>query len=102
MTYRNRQLLDLAHEAPCFAKFPHDCNAHMGCVPAHSNWLLFGRGSSHKTPDWAFAAVCSNAHRDIDPSLAPRFDREQRQTEWTIAYIGTQNWLWENEKLEIA
>lgn len=102
MTYRNRKHLDLAHAAPCFAKFPHDCNAHLGCVPAHSDMLVFGRGHGHKSPDWAFASVCPNAHAYIDPELAPRFDREQRQTEWIIAYVLTQDWLWKNGKVKVA
>jgi hypothetical protein len=92
-------LLDLAHEMSCQAQFPHDCNDALGCVPAHSDMLIFGRGCGHKSPDWAFAAVCSNAHTEIDPKLAPKFDREQRQTEWLRAYVATQNFIWEHEKV---
>jgi hypothetical protein len=102
VTYRNRKLLDIAHEMPCLAKFPHDCTEHLGCVPAHSDMQIFGRGIGHKTPDWAFAAMCHNAHREVDPKLAPQFDREQRQIEWMLAYVATTNWLFENGKLKVA
>lgn len=101
MTYRNRRLLDLAHEMSCHAAFPHDCNQWDGCVPAHSNWQIWGRGSGHKTPDWAFAAVCPNAHAILDPKVSPVFDREQRQTEWLKAFVGTQNEIWESGKVVV-
>lgn len=102
MTFRNRKLLNLAHDIPCQAKFPHECNDHLGSHPMHSNWQIWGRGAGHKAPDWAFAAGCGNAHKIIDPGLNPQMDREQRETEWLKAYVGTQNWLWENEKVKIA
>ena len=102
MTYRNRKLLDIAHGMPCMAKFPHKCTQHLGCEPAHSDMQIFGRGHGHKAPDWAFAAMCHNAHQEIDPKLAPAFDRDQRHTEWMRAYVATMNWLFENELLEVA
>ena len=55
MTFRNRKLLDIAHTAPCFARFPHQCTQHLGCDPAHSDMQLFGRGHGHRAPDWAIA-----------------------------------------------
>lgn len=102
MTYRNRKLLDLAHDMPCCAKFKHDCNDHNGCEPAHSDMQIFGRGIGHKTPDWAFAAMCPNAHREVDPKLNPKFDRDSRHMEWMRAFVETQNWIWENRKVKVA
>lgn len=102
MTFRCRPLLDISHEMPCQFKLPHKCTQHLGCVPVHSNWLIFGKGFAHKAPDWAWAAGCAAAHAEIDPALGATMDREQRETEWTIAYIGTQNWLWMNERVRVA
>jgi hypothetical protein len=99
VTYRNRKLLDLAHDMPCQARFPHVCNG--PSVPAHSNQQIFGRGFSHKSPDCFFAAVCPAAHDAID-GRAPGMDRETKQAEWQRAYIATIQWLWENEKLKVA
>jgi hypothetical protein len=89
MTYRNRRLLDLAHDMPCMAKFPHACTMYFGVEPAHSDSQLFGRGHGHKSHDFAFAAMCHAAHVALD-----EFDREAKQAEWLRAYIGTQNHLW--------
>ena len=97
MTYRNRKLLDLAHDMPCFADFPHDCYEYMGCDPAHSDSQLFGRGHGHKSHDFAFAAMCNNAHRDLD-----HMEREEKQAEWLRAYVKTQNYLWENNLIKVA
>ena len=102
MTYRNRKLLNLAHDIPCQAQFPHECNDSYGSEPAHADWQIFGRGVGHKCSDWAFAAMCHNAHKMIDPKINPTFDREQRKTEWLLAYVKTQEWLWTNELLRVA
>lgn len=97
MTFRSRQLLNLAHTMPCCARFPHDCTGYQGCDPAHSDSQIFGRGHGHKSADWAFAAMCHVAHLQLDT-----FTREQKQAEWLIAYVATQNWLWENGRVKVA
>lgn len=101
MTYRNRRLLNLAHDIPCTAQFPHDCNDANGCEPAHSNWQNAGRGGGHKAHDFMFAALCPNAHKMIDPKIGQSWDREQRQTEWNLAYVKTWEWIWENELVKV-
>lgn len=97
MTYRDRKLLDLAHEMPCFAAFPHECYAYLGCDPAHSDSSIFGRGIGHKTHDWAYAAMCNTAH-----SMLATFDREQKSSEWLRAFVKTQTYLWENKLIKVA
>ena len=90
LTFRSRKLLDLAHTMPCQAKFPHQCWARFsGSEPAHSDSQMFGRGFSHKSGDMFFAALCHNAHVELDT-----FDREAKQAEWLRAYIATQEHLW--------
>ena len=88
-TFRSRKLLDLAHGMPCMAKFPHLPCGGYNCEPAHSDSQLFGRGHSHKSADWAFAAMCQNAHMRLDD-----FERSVKQAEWLRAFIATQNYIW--------
>lgn len=97
MTYRNRKLLDLAHTAPCFADFPHQCGGWQGCDPAHSDSSIFGRGHGHKSDDCFFASLCNSAHRMLD--LMPR---EEKLFTWLRAYSKTQTYLWENKLIQVA
>lgn len=97
MTYRNRKLLNLAHDSPCFAQFDHLCTEHLGVEPAHSDAQIFGRGHGHKSHDFAFAAMCHTAHMQLDT-----FEREVKQTEWLRGHIATMEFLWSNEKLKVA
>lgn len=90
-TYRNRALLNIAHQMPCTATFKHICKAYEGVEPAHADSLMFGRGVGHKTPDWAWISVCHAAHLMLDT-----FEREQKFNEWLRAFVSTQNYLWEN------
>ena len=90
-TYRNRKLLNLAHNMPCMATFEHECFGYLGCDPAHSDSKIFGRGFGHKSNDWAFAAMCNNSHKMLDT-----FDRELKFYEFLRAYSATQKYLWEN------
>ena len=108
MTYRNRKLLDLAHEIPCQAQFKHECtglyvqdNGKYLCVPGHSNNQIFGRGGWHKCPDNFFAALCPPAHDAID-GRSGDMDRETKAAEWLRAFIATQTHLWESGKLRVA
>lgn len=97
MTFRSRKLLNLAHDLPCMARFPHACSQYSGVEPAHSDSQMFGRGHGHKASDWAFAAMCHTAHMMLDT-----FSREQKQTEWTLAFADTHEWLWSNELVKVA
>lgn len=99
MTYRNRQLLNLAHTMPCMAEFPHQCTGHDGCEPMHSDHHIFGRGGWHKSHDFAFAAGCHNAHVYLTAKVNDELSREQKFFDWLRAYVKTQAWLWENEKV---
>ena len=97
MTYRNRHLLDLAHDMTCMATFEHECVGWRGCEPAHSDWSMFGRGNNHKSHDFAFAAMCHNAHTQLGT-----FERELKRMEWLRAYVLTLEWLWENKLIRVA
>lgn len=95
MTYRNRKLLDLAHDMPCMARFYHVCDGLS--EPAHSDQLRHGRGLGHKTGDMWFSAMCHNAHMALDTMT-----RETKTAEWERAHIRTMEWLWENGKVRVA
>ena len=102
VTFRSRKLLDIAHTGPCFADFPHLCTAHLGCEPAHSDSLIFGRGSWHKTPDWAVAFMCHNAHVEMTAKVGGSMPREEKFYAWLRAYVRTMNYLFENAKVKVA
>lgn len=102
MTYRNRQLLDLAHDMPCMADFPHDCTAYNGCEPMHADSQIFGRGAGHKSHDFAFAAGCREAHRILTAKVNDEIKREAKFFAWLRAYVKTQEWLWEHKKLKVV
>lgn len=102
MTYRNRKLLDLAHDAPCFVDEPHQCNSFEGCVPMHSDSSIFGRGGWHKSHDFAFASGCPNAHALITAKVNDDMERDRKFYIWLHAYVKTWAWLWENGKVKRA
>lgn len=97
MNYRNRKLLDLAHDMPCQATFNHNCGGYLGCDPAHSDSSIFGRGFSFKSHDFAFAAMCNASHK-----MLSTFDREQKEAEWMRAFVATQKHLWENGLIKVV
>lgn len=96
---RSKKLTGLARGKPCFFTFPHVCKGDV--VACHANWQIFGRGTGFKTPDWAIAFGCGDAHNAIDNKLDKRLDQDQRQTEWMNAFVSTQNYLWEHGLLQV-
>lgn len=99
MTFRSRKLLDLCHDTPCMADFPHECRGTI--VPAHANGLEFGRGFASKADDCFVAALCPNAHDFVDGRRGG-WDKETKRAEWNRAFIATLKWWWENEKVKVA
>lgn len=96
MTYRNRALLDLAHEAPCCAQFEHTCTEYQGVEPAHSDQQIHGRGHGHKSHDFCHAAMCHTAHMMLDT-----FPRDVKNTEWVRAFVKTFLWYFQNGYLMV-
>ena len=97
MTFRSRKLLDLAHTAPCFADYVHQCGEYLGCEPSHSDSSIFGRGHGHKSNDFAFASLCHEAHMMLD-----RMERDEKFYSWLRAYVKTQDYLWTNGLVKVA
>ena len=94
MTFRSRTFLDLCHDLPCQAKFPHICNG--PSIPAHSNQLKHGRGHGFKCSDVFVAAVCPDAHDFIDGRKGG-WDKETKHAEWERAHIATMDYLFTNK-----
>tara|TARA_R110000803_G_C11872687_1_gene308650 strand:- start:236 stop:574 length:339 start_codon:yes stop_codon:yes gene_type:complete len=103
--YRNRKLLDLAHQMPCQAEFIHECSqyglveppAQYAVEAAHSDSHLYGKGTGIKTHDWAYAAFCHTAHMELT-----NMSREEHTLEWTRGFIKTQNCLWTNKLIKVS
>ncbi len=65
MIYRDRKLLDLAHQVTeCQLQLPGVCQGHSahGCEPAHSNQQRHGKGMGHKAEDIFHVAACHACH----------------------------------------
>jgi hypothetical protein len=84
--YRNRKLLDLAHQLPCQC-----CGRGEASEPAHSNFHQHGKGMSIKAHDVFFAALCHDCHRELDQGKSmtfdKRFDMWQRAHDKTLLEI---------------
>ncbi len=99
MTYRNRKLLDVAHEAPCCLLL-----AECGCsrdpsVPCHSDMQRHGRGAWHKSGDHFAVSGCPVCHTLFTREHLGRDGYEQA---WLRAHERYQTWLWETGKIGLT
>lgn len=99
MTHRDRKLLDVAHEAPCFLRI-----ATKGCsvdasVPCHSDMLRHDRGSYHKSHDVYAVPGCPACHALFTRAVLGRQGYEDK---WRDAWEEYQLWIWENKKVRVA
>ncbi len=98
MTYRNRALLDLAHDAPCMLRLgPPGCGGNAS-VPAHSDLLRHGRGVGHKGGDQFAVAGCPACHAIFTRA---NLGREGYEAVWLAAHERYLTWLWENERIKV-
>ena len=99
-TYRNRRLLDIAHEAPCFLQIEGVCQSGLyPSVPAHSNMLRHGRGVGHKSSDAFCVASCPACHSWLDTGGATRSDKQERFMAGLERYW---LYLWESGKVKVT
>ena len=98
MTYRNRKLLDLAHEAPCFVNIAKPCGNDPS-VPAHSDMLKHGRGVGHKSGDQFAVSCCPNCHAKFTREF---LGRDQYAEIWLQAHERFLTWMFENEKVKVT
>lgn len=103
MTYRNRKLLDLAHRiTECQIKLPGVCIQYSmeGCVPAHSDQQIHGKGIGIKSNDVYFAASCTACNTALCDSK--KFDREQKRHYWQVGFEKTLLILWERKWITVS
>lgn len=98
--YVNAKLLSLARTMPCMFTFAHDCRGDV--MACHANWQQWGKGVGLKCPDWAWAAGCMAAHREIDGKIGATMTREERESHWLNAFIATQDFLWSEGRVRVA
>lgn len=98
MTYRNRQLLDVArHATQCMMCDRHNCGT---VVAAHSNQQRDGKGIGHKAADYRIAFLCYDCHTQIDQGNT--MTRAEKQEQWENAHRKTVGWLFENGYLQVV
>lgn len=105
--YRDRKLLDLAHELHTCT----NCDAHVehGCEPAHANaGMTPSKGLSMKASDHEHAALCNACHRWLDSGSGTdpsgRFEgtRKDKLVMWLGAYFKTQAEYWKRGMIRVA
>lgn len=97
MNYRNKKLLELAHE----------CEYCLGCgkfasgtvVAAHSNQLRDGKGKGIKSHDFRVAFLCPNCHFDLDQGTS--MSKEERKDFWEGAHRNTIAYLFLSSHLKV-
>lgn len=98
--YRNRKLLDVAHDAPCMLQVEGVCRSGVyPSVPCHSNMLRHGRGFSSKSHDAYAVAGCPPCHAWLDTGKA---SREEKETAFMAGLERYLLWLFRNEKVKVA
>lgn len=100
MTYRNRRLLDIAHDAPCFLKIPGCQSGVVPSVPCHSIFLRHGRGIGHRSHDCFAVPGCPKCHYEFD--YGRTLSRDDKREIWTRAFEQYILWLWETGKVRVT
>lgn len=99
MTHRDRRLLDLSHEAPCFLQLGvPGCGNHPS-VPCHSDMQRHGRGVGHKSADLFAVSGCPACHAAFTRA---NLGRDGYEWAWQRAHERYLLWLWENNKIKVA
>lgn len=97
MTHRNRQLLDLAHGAPCFLNLAQTCGNYPS-VPCHSDLQKHGRGVGHKSADAYAVSGCPDCHALFTRA---HLGREGYYEVWRNAFERYTLWLWESGLIRV-
>jgi len=98
MTHRDRKLLDVAHDAPCFLLLgAPGCGNHLS-VPCHSDALEHGRGAGHKSHDCLAVPGCPACHSIFDRAHLGREGYLHAHAQALARYTV---WLWETGRLKL-
>jgi hypothetical protein len=96
--YRNRKLLNLAHDVQHCQFQLAGCTGFSveGCEPAHSNFAKHGKALRQKSDDDQHVASCSNCHRLFDGNYRDKLELEEifyHARQRTFNYYKLQGWL---------
>lgn len=97
MNYRDRALLDMAYEFPCYLQLP-GCEGGVG-EPCHSNQSIHGKGGALKAHDCFYVPGCRSCHRALDQGKD--MTREERAAVWNRAFGKYLPALFERGFLEV-
>lgn len=93
--YRNRKLLDIAHDQQCVM-----CGAQDGTVlAAHSNLLEHGKGRGFKAHDGMIAWLCFRCHSEYDQGM--KMSKEERREFILTAIAKTYMKMWDMEIIKL-
>lgn len=99
MSYRNRNLLDLARGQPCMAGIIDICNHDPATtVSAHSNQARHGHAGALKADDCFIAWLCSSCHAELDQG---RMRRKLKAEYWDRAFEATLLSMWEQGLISV-
>lgn len=99
MIYRNRKLLDIAHEAPCMLQIHGVCTGDRHPrVPAHSDQLRHGRGVGLRSHDCFAVAGCVQCHAAFTRANLGKVIYNEV---WAGAFERYVLWCWTNEKIGV-
>lgn len=95
--YRDRKLLDLAHQVnECQLRLP-GCQGYTeGCEPAHSNQLRHGKGMGIKAHDHYHVSACHNCHMMYDGQIKHTIDRCEMDQYWQEGWERTMDLYFRN------
>jgi hypothetical protein len=95
----DRDLLDVAHDAPCMLRLGVEGCGHYPSVPCHSDMLRHGRGVGGKSHDCFAVAGCPACHAAFTRA---NLGREGYEAAWLAALERYLVWMWANDKLRVA
>ncbi len=98
MTYRNRQLLNLAQGAPCTLLLGVPGCGNDPSVPCHSDLLEHGRGVGHKSHDCLAVPGCPACHAVF---TREHLGRAGYAEAWRVAIARWLVYLWTNELITV-
>jgi len=96
--YRNRKLLDLAHDVHlCQFQLPGCPGVSVdGCMPIHADGIRYGKGMGCKSHDYYHVAGCNHCHRAYEKML-----KIEKQEAFDPANMRTLALYFDNGWLEV-
>lgn len=97
--HRDRKLLDVSHDAPCFLRLGISGCGNDKSVPCHSDMQRHGRGASFKSHDCLAVPGCPLCHAAFTRG---NLGREGYEAAWLRAIEAYIVWLFKNDKVKVV